>query len=188
MKTQFLISIKIFMTLTVLTGIIYPFLITAISQLVFPDKANGSFITKDNLKVGSKIIGQTFNSARYFWSRPSAIAYNPLPSGGSNLSAINKILKERAEKQRCDFIIKNKLSTGTIVPSEMIYASASGLDPHISVESAKLQSGRVAVARGVIPQKVLELIEKCKEARQFGFLGEPRINVLLLNLELDKQL
>ena len=187
MKTQLLISIKIILFFTVLTGIIYPLLITGTSQLIFHDKANGSFINKDNLRVGSSLIAQMFTDDRYFWPRPSAIGYNPLPSGGSNLSATSKILKESVENQRFDFIIKNRLPVGTIVPAEMIFASGSGLDPHISIESARLQSGRVAGARGISQQKVLELIEKFKDNRQFGILGEPRINVLLLNMELDSQ-
>lgn len=186
MKKQMIISIKILLVFTVLTGIIYPFFITGIAQLVFPFRANGSLIQKNNLYVGSELIGQKFTGDEYFWSRPSAVDYNPLPSGGSNYGMTNQKLKDTTLAIRELFIQKNHLSENTDVPEEMIFSSASGLDPHISVMAAKLQVHRISKARSIDEKKIDELIDDLKEPRQFFFLGEARINVLLLNLELDK--
>ena len=188
MKTL-IISIKIFLFFTILTGIIYPLFVTGIVQLVFPTKANGSFIVKDNKIIGSVLIGQQFDSSIYFTSRPSAISYNPLPSGGSNYSLTNIKLKEIVTERKKQFIAFNQLGPLVDIPSEMLFASASGLDPHISPLAALLQVNRIAKARNfnnVQKQKLIQCIKDFTEYPQFLCLGDERINVLLLNLETDK--
>jgi potassium-transporting ATPase KdpC subunit len=188
MKT-IIISLKIFLLLTILTGIIYPLFVTGIAQLVFPGKANGSLIVRDNKIIGSELIGQPFDSIIYFSSRSSAITYNPLPSGGSNFGLTNAKLKEQVAERRKHFIKFNKLDGLTDIPSEMLFASASGLDPHISAQSALLQVDRIVEARNFTKEQkevLLQLIKNKTEAPQFMILGDVRINVLLLNLELDK--
>ena len=188
MKTLF-ISIKIFLFFTVLTGIIYPLFVTGIAQLTFPAKANGSLIIKNNKMIGSELIGQQFDSAIYFFSRPSAVSYNPLPSGGSNYGLTNTKLKALVVERKKQFIAFNKLDSLTEIPSEILFASASGLDPHISQKAALLQVERIAAARNfniIKKQKLIQCIKNLTEAPQFLCLGEERVNVLLLNLDLDK--
>jgi potassium-transporting ATPase KdpC subunit len=188
MKTL-LISLKIFLAFTVLTGIIYPLFITGIAQVIFPAKANGSLLVIDGQRVGSKLIGQQFDSAVYFTSRPSAIIYNPLPSGGSNYGLTNIKLKELVNARRHNFYSFNHLDSLTVIPAEMLFASASGLDPHISPQAALLQVDRIANARKFNDdgkQKLINCIKNCTEGPQFLCLGEERVNVLLLNLETDK--
>jgi len=187
MKTL-IISLKTFLFFTVLTGIVYPLLITGIAQVVFPFQANGSLITKDNKVIGSKLIGQQFDSTIYFTSRPSAISYNPMPSGGSNYGLTNIKLKNLVYERKKQFIVFNQLDSLAIVPSEMLFASASGLDPHISPNAALIQINRIAKARGFDSshtQQLIDLIKRQTENLQFSLLGEPRINVLTLNVELD---
>ena len=188
MKT-ILISLKIFLFFTILTGIIYPLFVTGIAQVIFPVKANGSLIEFDNRTVGSKFIGQQFDSAKYFTSRPSAVSYNPLPSGGSNYGLTNVKLKYLVAERRIHFIAFNQLDSLTDVPSEMLFASASGLDPHISQKAALLQVDRVAQAHKfntVQKQYLIQSIKDLTEQPQFLFIGEERVNVLILNLELNK--
>jgi potassium-transporting ATPase KdpC subunit len=188
MKTL-LISLKIFLFFTVLTGILYPLLVTGIAQVTFPAKANGSLILKNHQVIGSELIGQHFDSVVYFSSRPSAIAYNPMPSGGSNFGLTNAKLKHSVDSLRSQFIIFNQLDNNTSIPSEMLFASASGLDPHISQEAALLQVDRIVKARNFnsdARQQILQSVKRMTEAPQFLFLGEERINVLSLNIELDK--
>jgi K+-transporting ATPase ATPase C chain len=188
MKT-IVISLKIFLFLTILTGIIYPLFVTLVAQVVFPTKANGSLIELENQPVGSKFIGQQFDSAKYFTSRPSAISYNPLPSGGSNYGLTNIKLKNMVTERKTRFITYNQLDSLTIIPSEMLFASGSGLDPHISQEAALLQVERVAKARNfntTQKQNLVQSIIKLTETTQFLVLGEERVNVLLLNLEINK--
>ena len=188
MKTL-IISLKIFLFFTILTGIIYPLFITGISQIVFPSKANGSLIVRNNKIIGSELIGQDFDSIIYFTSRPSAIAYNPLPSGGSNFGLTSKKLKEAVSERKKQFIAFNQLDSLTEIPSEMLFASASGLDPHISLKATMLQVERIVKARNfndIQKQKLLQYIQKFTEEPQFLCLGEQRVNVLLLNLEIDK--
>jgi K+-transporting ATPase ATPase C chain len=188
MKTL-IISLKIFLFFTVLTGIVYPLLVTGIAQAVFPVKANGSLIIKNNKTIGSELIGQQFDSAIYFTSRPSAISYNPLPSGGSNYGLTNSKLKQQVEVRKQQFIVFNNLDSTAIVPSEMLFASASGLDPHISQKAALLQVNRIAKTRNfndIQKQKLLQCVKSVTEAPQFLVFGEERVNVLLLNLEADK--
>ncbi len=188
MKTL-IISIKILLFFTVLTGLIYPLFITGIAQLLFPSKANGSLIMMDNKIIGSELIGQHFDSAIYFISRPSAIAYNPLPSGGSNYGLTNLKLKQQVDERKNQFLKFNQLDSLTEIPAEMLFASASGLDPHISKQAAMLQVKRIAKARNFNDsqkQKLTECINRCTESPQLLVLGEERVNVLLLNLEVDK--
>ena len=188
MKTL-LISIKIFLFFTFLTGILYPLLITGIAQLTLPAQANGSLISKNNKIVGSELIGQHFDSVVYFSSRPSAISNNPLPSGGSNFCLTNARLKHSVDSLKIQFIIFNQLDPNTNIPSEMLFASASGLDPHISKEAALLQVDRIARARNFnsdSKERILQCVKTMTETPQFLCLGEERINVLMLNLELDK--
>lgn len=188
MKTLF-ISLKIFLFLTVLTGVIYPLFVTAIAQITFPAKANGSLIMKSNKIIGSELIGQHFDTLIYFSSRPSAISYNPLPSGGSNFGLTNVRLKHSVDSLKKQFIAFNQLDSLSEIPSEMLFASASGLDPHISPKAALLQTDRISKARhfGVSQnQQLLKAVNELSESPQFTFLGEARINVLLLNLKLDE--
>ena len=188
MKTT-IIALKIFLFFTILTGIIYPLLITGIAQIIFPSKANGSIIFRDNKAVGSELIGQKFDSTIYFNSRPSAIDYNPLPSGGSNYGLTNSKLKDQVNERKHKFITLNGLDSLTVIPSEMLFASASGLDPHISAKAAFLQIERIAKARKFNDSQKSKLIQYLKnqiELPQFLVFGEERVNVLLLNLALDK--
>ena len=188
MKTL-LISLKIFLAFTVLTGIVYPLFITGIAQVIFPAKANGSLLVRDGHIVGSELIGQQFDTSIYFMSRPSAVLYNPLPSGGSNEGLTNIKLKELVTARKHRFYSFNQLDSLTVIPSEMLFASASGLDPHISPQAALLQVNRIAKARhfnDIYKQKLIVCINDLTEDPQFLCLGEERVNVLLLNLEIDK--
>ncbi len=179
-------SLKLFAILTVLVGIIYPVTVTVLAQLFFPREAGGSLIyDKNGNLTGSALIGQPFSDPKYFWSRPSATGdppYNPLASGGSNLGPTNKVLISEIAKRT-----ENLKSSGiqAPVPSDLVEASASGLDPHISVQSALVQIPRVAGARNLSEDVVNNLVLEHVEGRQFGFLGEERVNVLELNLALD---
>ena len=189
MKTL-IISLKIFLCLTILTGIIYPLAVTGIVQLAFPAKANGSLVVKDNRIVGSSLIGQSFDSAIYFWPRPSATGYNPMPSGGSNYGLTNEKLKRLSLERKDQFTVANLMDAWTVVPSEMLFASGSGLDPHISQAAALMQVDRVAMARGLTPDKkdlMTRLIKEDTQTPPFWLTGGERINVLLLNMEIDKQ-
>jgi len=184
-----LIALKIFLFFTVLTGLIYPLFVTGVAQLLFHKKANGSLINRDDKVIGSELIGQQFDSAIYFSSRPSAISYNPLPSGGSNYGIMNSKLSTLVTERRSQFTTFNQLDSLTSVPSEMLFASASGLDPHISVEAALMQVDRIVAARNfnaAQKQQLLHSIELHTEKPQLLVLGEERVNVLLLNLEVDK--
>jgi K+-transporting ATPase ATPase C chain len=188
MKTL-IISLKIFLFFTILTGIIYPLFVTGIAQILFPSKANGSLIVKNHKTIGSELIGQLFDSTIYFTPRPSATLYNPLPSGGSNSALTNARLKNLVAERKNQFIEFNQLDSLTAIPSEMLFASASGLDPHISPEAALLQTERIAKARhfdNYQKQELLQCIDDHTEMPQFFCLGEDRINVLILNIELDK--
>ena len=182
-------ALLMLIALTVLTGLIYPLLVTGIAQVVFPYKANGSLIQRDGKAVGSELIGQPFSSPKYFWSRPSATSpypYNAASSSGSNLGPTNPALTDAVAariKALHDVDPDNKAA----VPVDLVTASASGLDPHISLAAADYQVNRVAKARGADPVKVRELVAKYTEGRQLGFLGEPGVNVLELNLALDTQ-
>jgi potassium-transporting ATPase KdpC subunit len=189
MKAQTIIALKILLVFTILTGIIYPVFMTGLAQLVFPYQANGSLIKKDGKIIGSELIGQKFDSCIYFWSRPSATDYNPIPSGASNYGPTSDKLKKQFNERRTAFGIKNNITDVNAIPLEMLCASASGLDPHISPNAALMQVERIAKARGfnkVQKQNLVQCINKLTEAPQFSCLGKERINVLCLNLELDK--
>ena len=169
-----------FLLLTFLTGVIYPLIVTAFAQL-FPNKATGSVIVVNGKAVGSELIGQPFSDPKYFWSRPSATSpqpYNGASSSGSNLGPTNKALHEAVAERLKQFEQRP-------VPADLVTASASGLDPHISPEAAQFQVSRVARARGLTEERIQELLDRHTEARTFGVLGEPRVNVLRLNLALD---
>jgi potassium-transporting ATPase KdpC subunit len=182
-------SIKIFLFFTLLTGIIYPLLITGIVQVLFPEEANGSIVSRNNVKTGSMLIGQQFNDSSYFSSRPSATGYRTIPSGASNYGLTNeKLLKQIAERRQ-HFIQVNRLRGTAAVPSEMIFASGSGLDPDISPAAAFLQVDRIARIRNFSPlqkNRLVKMIQELSEGPQFLILGDDRVNVLLLNLGLDK--
>jgi len=173
--------------LTILTGLLYPLTVTGLAQLFFPDQANGSLIVRKDKVVGSKLIGQYFDKPEYFWSRPSATApfpYNAAASGGSNLGPTNPVLID-AVKARVAALRTADPGNSLPVPVDLVTASASGLDPHISPAAALYQVKRVARARGLDENSVLTLVSKHTEERQFGVLGEPRVNILELNLALD---
>jgi len=172
--------------LTLITGVIYPLAVTGIGQLLFPAQANGSLVGDEAQPVGSALLGQANSDPRYFWPRPSATAYGTLPSGGSNLAPTSAALAERVTQRAADFRAAHDLSAGDPVPVEMLFASGSGLDPHVSPDAARLQAGRVAAARGLDAVRVVALVEEHVEGPQLGLLGEPRVNVLLLNLALDE--
>jgi potassium-transporting ATPase KdpC subunit len=189
MKAQMVIAFKFLIIMTLLTGIVYPFFMTGVVQLIFPVKANGSLVIKDGKIIGSELIGQKFDSTIYFWSRPSAIGYNPIPSGASNYGPTSDTLKKQVTARRNLFASKNSIKDIYSIPKEMIFASASGLDPHISPEAALQQVDRVVLARkftDVQKRKVLQLIKEKTEEPQFSLLGETRINVFELNLALDE--
>jgi potassium-transporting ATPase KdpC subunit len=182
------ISLKIFLFFTVLTGIIYPLFVTGIAQLTFPAKANGSLIMKNNKLIGSELIGQRFDTTIYFYSRPSAVSYNPLPSGGSNFGLTNAKLKHAVDSLKNQFVLFNQLNPLSEIPSEMVFASGSGLDPHISPKAALMQVDRIVKIRQLDDnkkQRLLETIAELSESPQYLLLGEHRINVLVLNLKLD---
>jgi K+-transporting ATPase ATPase C chain len=189
MKTQTIIALKFLLVITVLTGIIYPIVMTGLAQLSFPSKANGSMIKKDGKIIGSELIGQKFDSSIYFWSRPSAIGYNPIPSGASNYGPTSDKLKKQVVERRILFATMNTITDTTAIPKEMLFASGSGLDPHISQKAALLQVDRVAKARDfsiIQKQNLVQIVKNLTETPQFKVLGEERVNVLILNLELDK--
>lgn len=178
------INVRMFLWMTALTGIIYPLLITIIAQLTMKQQADGDFLYSNEKVVGAKLIAQKFESGKYFWPRPSSIDYNPLPSGGSNLgptsAALKKIVEERQEK-----IIQTHGVEKDQIPAELLFASGSGLDPHIKVSTAYFQMERIAKLRGIESQKIKDLIDGMAIKRGWGFLGEECVNVLMLNKNLD---
>lgn len=177
-----------FAVLTALTGMAYPLAVTGIGQAAFPQQAAGSLILRDGRPVGSSLIGQNFSDPKYVWGRPSATGpypYNATASSGSNQGPLNPALTD-AVKGRIDALRAADPGNAAPVPIDLVTASASGLDPHISVAAATYQAARVAKARSLPLPQVQQLIEKHTEGRLFGFLGEPRVNVLELNLDLDQ--
>ena len=187
MVVQLRSALMMFFILTILTGVAYPLAVTAIAQLLFPHQANGSLISKDGKPIGSTLIGQPFDDPKYFWGRPSATApfpYNAAASSGSNLGPTNPALIETV-KMRVAALKAADPGNDTPVPVDLVTASGSGLDPHISSASAEYQVRRVARARGREEAFVRTVVRQHTEGRQFGMLGEPRVNVLAVNLALD---
>jgi K+-transporting ATPase ATPase C chain len=176
---------------TLVTGIIYPVAVTLIAQVAFHDQANGSLVQRDGKLVGSALLAQQFTGTNYFWPRPSACTYGSGPSGlvasgGSNLGPTSGALQTNVMNNAAALRTAHNLATNAPVPADLVFASASGLDPHISPEAARFQVTRVAVSRGLKEEQVKALVEKFVEPPQWGFLGEARVNVLLLNLALDQ--
>jgi K+-transporting ATPase ATPase C chain len=186
---EFTRAILIFVTMTVLLGLAYPFAMTGISQLFFREKANGSLVVSDNRVVGSSLIGQNFSDPAYFHGRPSAMEkpYDASNSGGSNFGPSNAKFLEKVGQRIEEVRKKNGLDFAVAVPADLVLASASGLDPHISVEAAMLQVPRIAKARGLQESEVQDTLRKSAEGPLFGFLGSKRRNVLQLNMALDEQ-
>lgn len=191
MKSQLRPALTIFVLLTILTGVVYPAVVTVVAQVVFPHQANGSLIEQGGKAVGSELIGQHFDNPRYFWGRPSATAkddkelpYNAASSGGANLGPTNPALLE-AVRERVKALRAAHSDQAAPVPADLVTASASGLDPHISPAAAEYQVKRVARERGLTEDVVRQLVLDSTEGRTFGVLGEPRVNVLKLNLKLD---
>lgn len=180
-------SIRALVVFTVITGVAYPLIVTGIAQVAFRDQANGSLIVQDGKTVGSRLIGQPFSDPKYFWSRPSATSpqpYNAASSSGSNQGPTNPALKEAVEG-RVKALRDAGADSSKPVPVDLVTASGSGLDPHISPPAAEYQVARVAKVRNMPEEKVRELVQAHTVGRTFGILGEPRINVLELNLALD---
>ena len=187
MRAQLRPAIMALLILTILTGLIYPLAVTGIAQAIFPHQANGSLLIKDGRPIGSALIGQPFDDARYFWGRPSATSpfpYNAAASSGSNLGPTNPALIQAVQTRIAALKAADPGNT-TLIPVDLVTASGSGLDPHISPAAADYQVRRVARARGMDENVVRRLVAEQTERRQFGLLGEPRVNVLKLNLTLD---
>lgn len=187
MWTQVRPAVLSLLLLTVITGLLYPLAVTGIAQVLFPDQANGSLIVRNGVAVGSALIGQPFDDPKYFWGRPSATspyAYNAGASSGSNLGPTNEALK-KGVADRVAALKAADPENQALVPVDLITASGSGLDPHISQAAATYQLHRVAKARGVAEEIVRRLVAEHTEGRQWGVFGEPRVNVLELNLALD---
>ncbi len=181
----FIQSIRQTILWTIIAGVAYPLVMTGIAQLLFRKQANGSLIERNGQIVGSELIAQQFTGDKYFWPRPSAGSYATVPSGASNLGPTSQALQSNVTANATAFRTGNKLAADAPVPAEMVFTSGSGLDPHISPESARLQVARVAAARGIAEDQVKALVEKFVEPPQWGIFGEPRVNVLELNVALD---
>jgi K+-transporting ATPase ATPase C chain len=180
-------ALMIFVLLTMLTGLLYPGVITVIGKIAFPDRVSGSLIVREGHAVGSSLLGQPFSAHKYFWSRPSATSpqpYNGAASSGSNQGPLNPVFHD-AVKSRIAALRAADPGNTRPVPVDLVTASGSGLDPQISPAAAEYQVTRVARARSMEPSKVRELVQQHTEGRTFGILGEPRVNVLELNLALD---
>lgn len=189
MWKQMLPGLRMTLVLTVLTGLIYPGLVTALCQVLFPNQANGSLITRNGKVIGSSLIGQNFSKPEYFQPRPSAAGndgYDATASGGSNYGPTSQKLIDRVKGTVQKIKAENPAAYGAL-PADMATTSGSGLDPHVSPESAKLQVARVAQARGTSAETIAQLVDQFIEQRDLGFLGEARVNVLNINLALDER-
>ena len=187
MKNLLRSTLSLFVLLSLVTGLVYPFVVAGIAKTVFPEAANGSLIVKDGKAIGSLLIGQNFSDPRYFWGRPSATApmpYNAAASGGSNQGPLNPALVD-AVKDRIEALKAADPGNPLPIPADLVMASASGLDPHLSPAAAAYQASRVAYARQLDPETLRAMINQYTTGRQWGVFGEPRVNVLELNLALD---
>ncbi|MGB7501514.1 MAG: potassium-transporting ATPase subunit KdpC [Azonexus sp.] len=187
MKTLLRPAVSLFILLTAVTGVVYPLAVTGLAKVVFPEAADGSLIVKDGKPVGSSLIGQNFSDPKYFWGRPSATSpqpYNASASSGSNQGPLNPALVD-AVKGRIDALKAANPDNKLPIPADLVNASASGLDPHISPEAAAYQVARVASQRHLPPADIKALVSQHTEGRQWGVFGEPRVNVLQLNIALD---
>jgi K+-transporting ATPase ATPase C chain len=187
MRRQLAPALLAFLALTVLTGVLYPLVVTGIAQLTFPGRSDGSLLERAGIVVGSRLIGQGFAEDRYFQPRPSAAGdgYDGAASSASNLGPTNPDLLSSVQERVAAYREQNGLAAGAEVPVDAVTASGSGLDPHISPANARLQAPRVADARGMPIDDVLQLVDEHEDGRTLGFLGEPGVNVLELNLALD---
>lgn len=185
MKSEIITSLRAFIILSILLGIIYPLTITGIGYLTMHDNANGNLILKNEKPIGSKLIGQSFTNAKYFHPRPSAVNYNAAASGASNLAPSSKKLIKQVEQKISALRTQENLDPQTPIPAEMVLQSASGLDPHISLEAALLQVSRISKARATPENAIIELLEKNKDKDLLGIWGQTVVNVLKLNLDLD---
>jgi potassium-transporting ATPase KdpC subunit len=185
MKKQLIVAVAYTLVTTIIFGIFYPLVVAGMSQWLFPSQANGSLIVKNGQVVGSRLIGQSFSGTKYFHSRPSAAGtgYDPTASGGSNLGPTNQALVTRVQQ---DVARWQQQNPGVPIPADLVTASGSGLDPDISPASAEFQVAQVAKARGITVDDVRRLVAKHTLGRQWGMFGEPRVNVLELNLDLDQ--
>jgi K+-transporting ATPase ATPase C chain len=190
MLQTFIIACRAALFTIILTGVAYPLLVTGVAQLLFPDKANGSLVKDERGQVvGSELIGQRFSHPAYFQSRPSAAGektYDATASGGSNYGVTSQKLRDRVISD-LERLKKGNPGGVSPVPAELLTASASGLDPHLSPAGVRWQSLRIAQARKVSPERIAAVIQNYTEGRELAFMGEPRVNVLLLNLALDRQ-
>ena len=192
MKQHMLIALRMLAIMILLTGVIYPLFVTLVAQVFYTDQANGSLLTRDSQVIGSALIGQQTDDPRYFWWRPSAVEYmqgstlnNLGSSGATNYGWTSMLHAGEVAERQANFRQQNGLSDSVAIPEEMVFASGSGLDPHISPDAARLQIDRVTAARGLDRETVVALVEQHLELPQLGFLGQPRVNVLRLNLALD---
>ncbi|HET7855239.1 MAG TPA: K(+)-transporting ATPase subunit C [Gaiellaceae bacterium] len=188
MRRQLVPALVVFLALTVLTGVAYPLALTGVAQVVFPGRADGSLIERDGQTVGSRLLGRQFSSPRYFHPRPSAAGdgYDAMASSASNLGPTNEEFLSEVRTRVAAYRRENGLARGAEVPADAVTASGSGLDPHISPANARIQAARVARARGLGLDEVLALVDEHTDGRSLGFLGEPGVNVLELNLALDR--
>jgi potassium-transporting ATPase KdpC subunit len=183
-----LIALKLLLVMTLITGIAYPLLITGIARLCFANRAGGSLVVIGSKTVGSQLIAQAFRGDAYFWPRPSAVDYNPLPSGASNFGPTNSALKKVVNERRARLSGASGLDPAAFIPPDLLFASGSGLDPHITPEAARFQVDRVLRGRKLDAEQrnaLIQLIDMHTEERDIGIFGEPRVNVLLLNIALD---
>ena len=188
--TELRISLVATLSLAVILCGIYPLILWALSQGIFPDRANGSLVVRKGTVIGSSLLAQGFTDPKYFHPRPSAAGqgYDPTNSGGSNLGPLSQKLIDGAKQRIAAYRVENNLGPDAPVPADSVTASGSGLDPHISLQNALLQADRVAKTRGMSPELLRKMIESRTEGRDLGIFGEPGVNVLMLNLDLDSRM